>query len=289
VTQQPVTGPAVVPVRHPWRWVSAGVITVLVAMFVHMLVTNAAFQWDFLLRQMFGRPVLHGALGTVELTVLSMLMGILGGVVLGVMRLSPSKLIAGVAWAYIWFFRAVPRLVLAILFGNFGILYPKFFLGIPFDHQLLSLFGLGDSNLRFFGIESRTIGAGFFAGVLALGLSEAAYMAEIVRAGILSIDPGQREAAASLGMGRMMTMRRIVLPQAMRVIIPPTGNETIAMLKDTSLVAFTPWAGELFFQLNAIGARTFQVFPLLVAACLWYLAISSVLMLGQFFLERRFA
>ena len=127
------------------------------------------------------------------------------------------------------------------------------------------------------------------AGLLGLALSEAAYMAEIVRAGMKAVDPGQQEAAHALGMARGTTLRRIVLPQAMRVIVPPTGNETIAMLKDTSLVAFVPVTNELFFQLQAIGARTFQVFPMLVAACLWYLALTSVLMVGQFYVERYFS
>jgi polar amino acid transport system permease protein len=114
-------------------------------------------------------------------------------------------------------------------------------------------------------------------------------MAEIVRAGMKAVDPGQQEAASALGMARGTTLRRIVLPQAMRVIVPPTGNETIAMLKDTSLLAFVPVTNELFFQLQAIGARTFQVFPMLVAACLWYLALTSVLMIGQFYVERYFS
>ena len=127
------------------------------------------------------------------------------------------------------------------------------------------------------------------AGLLGLALSEAAYMAEIVRAGMKAVDPGQQEAAHALGMARGTTLRRIVLPQAMRVIVPPTGNETIAMLKDTSLLAFVPVTNELFFQLQAIGARTFQVFPMLVAACLWYLALTSVLMVGQFYVERYFS
>jgi polar amino acid transport system permease protein len=127
------------------------------------------------------------------------------------------------------------------------------------------------------------------AGMLALGLSEAAYMAEIVRAGIQSIDPGQSEAAVALGLSRGQVLRRVVLPQAMRVIIPPTGNEIIAMVKDTSLVAFVPVTFELFFQLNAISARTFVVLPVLVAALLWYLIICSVLMVVQFFVERHFS
>ena len=124
--------------------------------------------------------------------------------------------------------------------------------------------------------------------MLALWLSEDAYMAEIVRAGIQSVDPGQGEAATALGLSRAQVLRRVVLPQAMRVIVPPTGNEVIAMVKDTSLVAFVPVTFELFFQLNAIKARTFVVFPVLVAAVIWYLVLCTILMIGQYFLERHF-
>jgi polar amino acid transport system permease protein len=282
-------GPPVVPLRHPWRWVGTAVMALLVAMFVHMLVTNDAFQWTFMVHNMFRRPVLDGARTSVYLTLTAMAAGLVGGVVLAVMRLSPSPVLSGVAWAYTWFFRAVPRIVLAVLFGNFGILYPRFFVGLPFDHQILSSLGFGDRNAHLFGVDARTIGAGFFAGFLALALSEAAYMAEIIRAGILSVETGQAEAASSLGMGRLLTLRRIVLPQAFPVIVPPTGNETIAMLKDTALVAFVPVTNELFFQLRAVGSRTFNVFPMMIAACLWYLAMTSVLMAGQYFLEKRMA
>ena len=204
------------------------------------------------------------------------------------MRLSPNPILSGAAWLYTWFFRAVPRIVLLILFGNLGILYGRYELGLPFDRQIGNLIGI-DLDLRFFGLDARTILTGFLAGLLGLALSEAAYMAEIVRAGMKAVDPGQQEAAHALGMGRGATLRRIVLPQAMRVIVPPTGNETIAMLKDTSLVAFVPVTNELFYQLQAIGARTFQVFPMLVAACLWYLALTSVLMVGQYYVERYFS
>lgn len=289
----PVTGsaapPRVVPVRHPWRWVGSAAIAVAIAMFVNMLVTNDAFQWNFMVHNMFRRPVLNGVRTSLLLTVTAMGAGLVGGVVLAVMRLSPSPVLSGAAWAYTWFFRAVPRIVLAVLFGNFGILYPRFFVGLPFDHQILSSLGFGDHNARLFGVDARTIGAGFFAGFLALALSEAAYMAEIIRAGILAVDSGQNEAASSLGMGRLLTLRRIVLPQAFPVIVPPTGNETIAMLKDTALVAFVPVTNELFFQLRAVGSRTFNVFPMLVAACLWYLALTTVLMVGQYMLEKRVA
>ncbi|GLZ05451.1 ABC transporter permease [Actinomadura sp. NBRC 104412] len=278
-----------VPVRHPGRWVAVAVIAVLAAMFVHMLVTNERFQWSFIVDNAFRPNIVHGVYTTVMLTVLAMIIGVAMGVVLAVMRLSPNPILSGVAWLYTWFFRAVPRLVLAILFGNMGILYAQYDIGgIPFAGQLGDLLGV-DIDGTLFSLDARTLLTGFMAGLLALALSEAAYMAEIVRAGILSVDPGQSEAAAALGMSRFQTMRRIVLPQAMRVIVPPTGNETIAMLKDTSLVAFVPVSDELFFQLQAVGSRTFQVFPMLVAACIWYLILTSFLLVAQYYIERYFA
>jgi polar amino acid transport system permease protein len=277
-----------VPVRHPGRWVATVVLAIVAAMFIHMLVTNDAFQWRFMLDNMFRPPVIEGVRTSLTLTVLAMIIGVALGIVIAMMRLSPNPILSGAAWLYTWFFRAVPRIVLLILFGNLGILYARYEFGLPFDRQLGNLFGI-DLNARLFGLDARTILTGFMAGLLGLALSEAAYMAEIVRAGMKAVDPGQQEAASALGMGRGPTLRRIVLPQAMRVIVPPTGNETIAMLKDTSLVAFVPVTNELFFQLQAIGARTFQVFPMLVAACLWYLAMTSVLMVGQFYVERYFS
>jgi polar amino acid transport system permease protein len=277
-----------VPVRHPGRWVAIVVLAIVAAMFVHMLVTNDAFQWRFMLDNMFRPPVIEGVRTTLVVTVLAMIIGVALGIVIAMMRLSPNPILSGAAWLYTWFFRAVPRIVLLILFGNLGILYSSYGFGLPFDHQLGDLFGI-DLNARLFSLDARTILTGFMAGLLGLALSEAAYMAEIVRAGMKAVDPGQQEAAHALGMARGTTLRRIVLPQAMRVIVPPTGNETIAMLKDTSLLAFVPVTNELFFQLQAIGARTFQVFPMLVAACLWYLALTSVLMVGQFYVERYFS
>lgn len=278
-----------VPVRHPGRWAAIAVIAVLAAMFVHMLVTNKQFQWSFIIDNAFRPNVIEGVRTTVLLTVLSMVLGIALGIVIAVMRLSPNPVLSGVAWLYTWFFRAVPRLVLAILFGNMGILYAHYRIGgVPFAGQLGDLMSV-DMDATLFTVDARTLLTGFMAGLLALSLSEAAYMAEIVRAGIMSVDPGQEEAACALGMSRMQTMRRIVLPQAMRVIIPPTGNETIAMLKDTSLVAFVPVTNELFFQLRAVGSRTFQVFPMLVAACMWYLILTSFLLVGQYFIERHFS
>jgi polar amino acid transport system permease protein len=286
-----------VPVRHPWRWVGGAVIVLLAAMFIHMLVTNDHFEWKFIFISsgpgqrgaMFTPPVLAGLRGTLLLTVFSMLIGVTLGVLLAIMRLSPSPILRWAAFGYIWFFRAVPRLVLAVLFGNLGILWSRFGVGLPFDEQIGDIFGVHDLSAKIYSVRAVDLLSGFVAGMLALALSEAAYMAEIVRAGIQSIDPGQSEAASAIGLSRGQALGRIVLPQAMRVIVPPTGNETIAMVKDTSLVAYTPVSMELFFQLQAIGSRTFQVFPVLIAAVIWYLIICTVLMIAQFYVERYFS
>jgi polar amino acid transport system permease protein len=285
-----------VPVRHPGRWVTIAVLAVLVAMFLHVLVTNDQFRWSFIFTSyepgkrgvMFTGPVLDGLRGTILLTITSMLIGIVLGVIIAIMRLSDNPILKTVAFVYTWFFRAIPRLVLAVLFGNLNILWDRIGFGLPFDRQIGHLFGIDDLNAQFYSVKASDLLAGFVAGMLALGLSEAAYMAEIVRAGIQSIDPGQAEAAVALGLSRGQVLRRVVLPQAMRVIVPPTGNEVIAMVKDTSLVAFVPVTYELFFQLNAIKARTFVVLPVLVAAVIWYLIICTILMIAQFFVERHF-
>ena len=277
-----------VPVRHPGRWVAVAIIAVLAAMFVHMLATNDRFSWSYMVDNMFRGPILGGVETTLILTVLSMLIGVALGIVIAVMRLSTNPILSWSAWIYTWFFRAVPRYVLLVVFGNLGFLYPRLRIGLPFTDQIGSLLNTHVHG-TIWGVDANNFFAGFRAALLALALSEAAYMAEIVRAGILAVDPGQMEAAQSVGMSRALAMRRIVLPQAMRVIVPPTGNETIAMLKDTSLVIAVPVTNELFFQLSAVGHRTFNVFPMYVAAVLWYLALSSFLMVGQYFLERRFS
>jgi polar amino acid transport system permease protein len=289
-TQRPATPEMIkaIPVRHPGRWIASAVIAVLAAMFIHMLVTNPVFQWGFMFDNMFTPAVLRGARTTLIMTVLAMVLGVLLGIVLAVMRLSPNPVVSGAAWGYVWFFRAIPRIVLLFFIANLGALYATYDLGFPFDQQLMSLFGF-EGDWRFLGLNGNQIFAGFTAGLLGLALSEGAYMAEIVRAGIQSVDPGQAEAASALGMSRGKTTRRIVLPQAMRVIIPPTGNETIAMLKDTSLLIAVPVTAELSFQLRAVGSRTFQIIPMAVAAILWYLALTSLLMVGQYFLEKRFS
>lgn len=274
-----------VPVRHPGRWVAAAVIAVLVAMLVHTVVFSKVrrgnsyetrFGWGVVGDYFLSSPILHGLGYTLLLTVLGMAIGIIGGVLLAVMRLSDNPILSSVSWAFIWFFRGTPLLV-QITFWYVGIayLYSTLSLGVPFGPDFVD----GSVNSLITALVAGTIGLGF---------NEAAYMAEIVRAGILSVDEGQVEAASSLGMTRTTAMRRIVLPQAMRVIIPPTGNETISMLKNTSLASVATVA-ELFFAQNEIAARTYQVVPLLLVASIWYLIITSVLTVGQFYLERYYA
>jgi polar amino acid transport system permease protein len=277
------------PVRHPWRWVVIGVLAVLALMFGHLLVFNSAFNWSFIVQAMNQSPVISGFWqGTILVTVLSMIFGVTLGVVLAIMRLSDNPILKGVSWLYTWFFRAIPRYVLLTIMGALGILFQHgLAIGVPFDWKILGWLGLS-GNWRVATLDANAIFVGLAGGVIGLAASEAAYMAEIARAGILSVDPGQREAAQALGMSGGQAMRRVVLPQAMRVIVPPTGNETIAMLKDTSLLLAIPVGTELFFQLQAIGTRTYQTFPVLVAATLYYLIASSVLMIGQAYLEKRF-
>jgi polar amino acid transport system permease protein len=264
-----------VPVRHPGRWAAVAVIAVLVAMAVSSVVTNPNWEWRFQLDNAFAAPVVQGVWTTLWLTVASMLMGVLLGIVLAVMRLSPNPVLSSAAWVYIWVFRGTPVLVQLVIWANLGSLYRQISLGVPFGPA-------------WFAFDTRNLIPNVAAALLGLGLNEAAYMSEIIRAGILSVDEGQGEAASALGMSRMLTLRRIVLPQAMRVVVPPTGNETISMLKTTSLVSAVPYA-ELFFQTSSIGSRTFQVFPTLVMASLWYLALTSVLMTGQYYIERYYA
>lgn len=278
------------PVRHPWRWVSVAVIAVLAVMFANLLLFNQAFNWPFVFQAMNQTPVISGFIrGTLLVTVLSMLIGVALGILLAVMRLSDNPVLAGVAWLYTWFFRAIPRYVLLTIMGALGVLFlDGLSLGVPFDWKIRGWLGLAGGDWRFATFDANKIFVGLLGGVIGLAASEAAYMAEIARAGILSVDPGQMEAAQALGMNRRQAMLRVVLPQAMRVIVPPTGNETVAMLKDTSLLLAIPVSTELFFQLQAIGARTYQTFPVLVAATLYYLIASSVLMVGQAYLERRF-
>ncbi len=264
-----------VPVRHPGRWVAAAVIAVLVAMFVNMLLTNPVFQWDFMFDNMFSGPVLRGARTTLIMTVLAMVIGILLGVVVAVMRLSPNPVLRSASWLFVWVFRGTPLLVQIIFFGFLGALFPTITLTVPFTDTVL------------FSQPTSVVISGTTAAVLALSLNEMAYAAEVVRGGILGVDRGQDEAARAIGMTSGMSMRRIVLPQAMRTIIPPMGNETITMLKSTALVSVI--AGrDLMTAVQTVYQQNYKVIPLLVVAAIWYLALVSLLSVGQYFLERRF-
>lgn len=262
-----------VPVRHPGRWVGVAIVAVFGAMFLHSLLTNPNWGWSLIGEWIFAPPIIKGVGVTIVLTALAMILGLALGVLLAIMRLSPNPVMSGSAWVFVWAFRGTPVYVQLFLWANVIALYSTISLGVPFGPELLTF-------------DTKTLIPAFVAALLGLGLNEAAYMAEIVRAGILSVDEGQEEAATALGFSRLQTLRHIVLPQAMRVIVPPTGNETISMLKTTSLVIAIPLTTELFFQASAVGNRLFQPFPMAIMASIWYLAMTSVLMVGQYYIER---
>ncbi|HEX3982304.1 MAG TPA: amino acid ABC transporter permease, partial [Acidisoma sp.] len=256
------------PVRPLHKAAVLTAVIILLAM-LWSVATNHRFRWDVVARYLFSQDILHGLLLTLEITVGAMAIGILGGVVLALMRLSPSSFLRLVSAGYIWFFRGTPVLVQLLFWFNIQALYPH--IGLPFGPEI---------NLN-------AIVTPMLAAIFGLGLNEAAYMAEITRAGIQSIDHGQSEAAKALGMTRAETLRHIVLPQAMRLIIPPTANETIGLLK-TSSIASVIAVTELLYSAQLIYAVNYLTIPLLVVASLWYLAVTTVLSIGQHYLERRF-
>ncbi|MBE1499834.1 polar amino acid transport system permease protein [Amycolatopsis lexingtonensis] len=264
-----------VPVRRYGRWV-AGVIILFVAFIVvRSVITNDALQWPVVGDYLFDDRILRGLQNTLILTVISMLIGIVGGILLAVMRLSPNPLTSGAAAVYIWLFRGTPLITQLIIWNFLALAYPRLGLGVPFGPEFVSW-------------DTNQLITQFTASLLGLGLNEAAYMAEIVRGGIQSVDDGQLEAASALGMSRTKTLRRIILPQAMRVIIPPTGNETISMLKTTALVVVIGYY-ELMVAVQTIYAQNYKTVPLLLTAGAWYLFMTSVLTLIQIQIEKRFA
>ncbi len=264
-----------IPVRHPGRWIVALIVLIIAAAIVNSVVNNPRFMWSTVGNYLFDGRILHGLRLTLELTVACMGLGIALGVILAIMRLSPNPLVSGGSWLYIWFFRGTPVLVQLLFWYNVASLYPRIALGIPFGPSFVHL-------------NANTIITPFIAVLLGLGLNEGAYMAEIVRAGIISVDEGQGEAAAALGMTRLQTMRRIVLPQAMRVIIPPTGNETISMLKTTSL-AYAIAYPELLGTAANIYAVNYDTIQLLIVVSFWYIVATSIMYVGQYYLERHYA
>jgi polar amino acid transport system permease protein len=266
-----------IPARHPGRWVATAFVLAVVALFLIGVFTNKNFQWGVVRQYFTTSAILHGLQVTLELTAIAMILGIALGIVVAVMRLSPVPVVSSASWVYIWFFRGTPVLVQLLFWFNIAALsgtQPA--IGIPFTHVV------------FFHVGVNTYISAFTAAILGFGLNEGAYMAEIVRAGILSVDEGQTEAAKSLGMTRLQTMRHVVLPQAMRVIVPPTGNETISMLKTTSIASVIA-TRELTNTAEVIAGRTFQLIPLLIVISLWYLVVTSILTAGQFYVERHFS
>jgi polar amino acid transport system permease protein len=264
-----------IPVRHPWRWISAVVVVLITLSLIWTVATAPYMHWHFVTDFLFNRLILEGIQLTILLTIAAMLIGIVGGILLAVMRLSPNPVMSTISWVYIWFFRGTPVLVQIFFWFNLAIILPYIGLHIP------------GTNIGFTWSTNVLISA-LTAAILGLGCNEAAYMAEIVRAGIISVDQGQTEAAQALGMTRLQFMQRIVLPQAMRVIIPPTGNETISMLKTTSL-AYAASVPELFTRSSQIANANYQVVELLFVASIWYLLMTSILTVGQYYVERYFA
>lgn len=265
-----------VPLRHPGRWAAAAVIIVLVLLFGYGVATNDGYGWPTYGKYLFDERISRAAWKTVQLTVLSMVLALVGGIGLAVMRRSPNPVLRTVSWVYLWIFRGTPVYVQLVFWGLVPTLYSTISIGVPFGPSL-------------FDISLQGLSIGFALAVIGLGLNEAAYMAEIIRAGISSVPEGQTEASVALGMSWWMTMRRTVLPQAMRVIIPPTGNEVISMLKTTSLVTAVPYSLELYGRSRDIAGVIFEPIPLLLVAATWYLAITSILMIGQHYLERYFS
>ncbi len=264
----------IVRLRHPGRWVAAAVIVFLLAVFVHFVATAPKLRLDLVAGYLFEKSILLGLVKTLQLTVIAMLVGVVLGTILAVMRLSENPVLRSVAGGYVWLFRGTPILVQLLFWFFLGTVVPQLSIGLPF----------GGPDLISW--PTNTVITQFTAAILGLGLNEAAYMAEIVRAGIGSVDSGQREAAEALSMSPWITYRRVILPQAARLIVPPTANQTISMLKLTSLVLVIGLP-ELTTTAQLIYGRNFQQIPLLIVASLWYLVLTTILTIVQNRLENR--
>ena len=265
-----------VPLRHWGRWVAAAVLLGLLALLIRLIVNSRFADFAVVRHYLFNGSILVGLRNTLVISVLAQMVGITLGVTLSVMRLSKNPVLSVTSWLYIWFFRGTPVLVQLLFWSFIAALYPRLSFGIPFGGPEL---WHGSAN---------AVITPFVAAILGLGLNEGAYMAEIVRAAIISVDEGQTEAAQALGMRSGLIMRRVVLPQAMRVIIPPTGNEFISMLKTSSLASVVLY-GELLRRASDIYSTNLRVVELLLDASIWYLVLTSIATIGQYYLERRFA
>ncbi|MDO7868221.1 amino acid ABC transporter permease [Nocardioides jiangxiensis] len=258
-----------VPIRHYGQWATAVVVIAVVGGLAWSVGTNDAIQWNVVGDYMFRPEIFHGIGITLALTAFSMVAGVIGGILLAVMRLSGNPVLRTVSAGYLWIFRGTPVLVQIVIWFNLGLVFPTI--------------GIGS-----FSASTNDLISPFGAALLALALNEAAYMAEIVRGGILSVDPGQTEAAHALGYSGPKTMRLIVLPQAMRVIVPPTGNEVITMLKTTALV-YAIGAQDLFTEAYNFGSKNFTLFEMYLVASFWYLVMTTVLTTLQSRLEKKYA
>ncbi|MBW4721045.1 amino acid ABC transporter permease [Saccharothrix obliqua] len=265
----------VVPARHPWRWVGVIVVLVLVAQFVNGLITNPGWDWPTFAQYFTAQSILRAVGVTLELTLYGTAIGFLLGIVLALMRLSRSRFLSGVAWTYIWAFRSIPLIVQLLFWFNIAYLYQELEVGIPFGPS-------------FFGFETKDLISPMGAAVLGLGLHQAAYAAEIVRSGIISVDHGQLEAAAALGLPKGRQFRRIILPQAMRSILPNAANEVISLFKGTSIVSVVA-IGELFYQVQVVYGRNARVVALLMVATIWYIVLTTLLSIVQFYVEKHYA
>ncbi|OON82359.1 amino acid ABC transporter permease [Streptomyces tsukubensis] len=265
----------VVPVRHPWRWAAIAVTVVVLAQFAHGFATNTGWEWEVFARFFTADVILKAVWVTVQLTVYGTALGFALGIVLAFMRLSASPFLKGVAFGYIWAFRSIPLIVQLLFWFNLSYLYDRLQFGVPF--------GPG-----FFSFDTMGLVGAMSAAVLGLALHQAAYAAEIVRGGVLAVESGQLEAAAALGIPRLRQIRRIVLPQAMRSILPNAANEVISLFKGTSIVSVMA-IGELFYQVQVIYGRNGRVVPLLMVATAWYILLTTVLSVLQHYVERHFS
>jgi len=264
-----------VPTRHPWRWLAVILILLVLASLLRSAFTNPNFEWSVVWGYVFDSRILAGLRTTLILTAVSMALAFVIGLGLATMRLSENPVLRWVASLYIWAFRGTPILLQLLIWYNLAALYPVIALGVPFGPAL-------------FEWNANTLITVWVAAILGLALNEAAYLAEIIRGGIISVDKGQTEAAKALGMSETLAFRRIVLPQALRVIVPPLSNETIGLLKYSSIVSVITLP-ELLYSGQLIYARTYQTIPVLLAVSIWYLVVTSILTIGEHLIERRLA
>lgn len=287
VTAPPLASPApvhvpgavvrrVIPLRHPGRWIATAVVLVIFAQFTHGLITNPFYQWSRF-RYWFLRPIiLDGLVVTLQVAAYSAVLGLAGGIILALGRSSKNPLLAGLSWLYIWVFRSIPLIVVLIFVYNFGALYPRLSVGLPFGPA-------------FFSFDESKLFSYMAIAVIGLSLNEAAYAAEVVRSGLLSVDQGQLEAASALGLSKVRTFRRIQLPQALRTVVPSYVNQLIGLIKGTSIVFYVSLL-DLFGQVETMGSTYPEdIIPLLMVATVWYLILTSVLSVVQYYVERAYS